>query len=172
MATRLYSLYNGAAPGASAAVKQPTGAVIRSMQQIATSATAGLEIIEWGISFDGAAAATPGTVELIISTGGAVSTLTANVGADIARLSYTASGLASTVQLGGALTGFNNNGAGTEATPTGPRLVDQQLLPPTAPYIKQFPLERGPTAQNSEFIRVRVTFASSINALCYIVWAE
>ena len=128
MATRLYSLPNGAAPGAAAVVKQATGTAIRSLQQIATSTTGSLEIIEWGISFDGSAAATPGTVELIISTGGAVSTLTANVAADIAKLSFAASGLASTVQLGAALTGFNAAGAGTEATPTNPRLVDQQLL--------------------------------------------
>ena len=46
------------------------------------------------------------------------------------------------------------------------------MLPPTAPYIKQFPLERGPEVNASEFLRVRVTFGTAINALCYVVWQE
>ena len=38
--------------------------------------------------------------------------------------------------------------------------------------VDDLPLERGPEVLASEFLRVRVTFGTAINALCYIVWAE
>jgi hypothetical protein len=126
-----------------------------------------LEVIEWGISFDGSAAATPGVCELV-DTVSINSTVTAYVAADITKVSQvgtTASGL--TLAVAGS--GYT---ASAEGTVTATRQFDTQLLPPTAPYIKQFPLERGPTMLQSEFLRVRVTFGTAINALCYIVWAE
>jgi hypothetical protein len=172
MATRLYAAYNAAAPGAAAPVKQATGNVVRTMMQLATATTGGLEVIEWGMSFDGSTAAMPGNCELIAHAGGPCTAMTAYVAADISKLSMAASGLATTLQLGTALSGFNSAGGAAEVTPTTPRLVDVQLLPPTAPYIKQFPLERGPEVQNSEFLRIRVTFAASISALCYVCFAE
>lgn len=173
MASRLYSAYNGAVAAAAATVKQATGNVIASLMQIGTPATTTLEIVEWGISFDGSAAATPGTCELIVSTGGKITTGMTNYAAgDITKLSFSANGLASQITIGTADSSFNPTHAATEVTPTGVRSVDVQLLPPTAPYIKQFPLERGPTMNFSEFLRVRVTFGTSINALCYVVWQE
>jgi hypothetical protein len=173
MATRLYSVFNGAAPGAAQILKQATGTAVCSLFQIGTPATAGLEIIEWGISFDGSSAATPGTCELLVSTGGKITTgMTNFAAADVNKLSFSGNGLASQITTGSADSSFNPTHAGTEVTPTGVRLADAQLLPPTAPYIKQFPLERGPDVNFSEFVRVRVQFGASIGALTYIVWAE
>jgi hypothetical protein len=170
MATRLYNAINGAQVTTAAPVKVTTTTAIKTLMQLATSATAGLEIVEWGISFDGAAATTPGVCELLDTTV-AATTLTAYGAGDINKMSRAQGGLASTIQLGASLSGFNTSG-GTEGTPANVIQFDTQLLPPTAPYIKQFPLERGPTANNSEFVRVRVTFGTAINALCYVVWAE
>lgn len=174
MASRLYSVFNGAAPGAAQVAKQATGTAICTLFQLGTAATGTLEVIEWGISFDGSAAATPGTCELIIATGGPLTTgMTNFVAADIAKLSFSGNGLASqAITLASANSSWNPAHAGTEVTPTGPRLADAQLLPPTAPYIKQFPLERGPEMNFSEFLRVRVQFGTTINALAYIVFAE
>lgn len=173
MATRLYTAFNGAVPGAAAAAKQATGTVACSLMQIGTPATMGLEIIEWGISFDGSAAATPGQCELLVYTGGKITTgMTNYAAADIAKLSFAQNGLASQITIGTADSSFNPAHAATEVTPTGPRNADTQLLPPTAPYIKQFPLERGPDVNPSEFFRIRVTFGTTVGALCYAVWAE
>jgi hypothetical protein len=150
-----------------APAKVTTGTAIKTLQQLATTSTMTLEVIEWGISFDGSAAATPGVCELV-DTVAVNSTVTAYVAADITKVSQvgtTASGL--TLAVAGS--GYT---ASAEGTVTATRQFDTQLLPPTAPYIKQFPLERGPTMLQSEFLRVRVTFGTAINALCYIVWAE
>jgi hypothetical protein len=150
-----------------APAKVTTSTAIKTLQQLATTSTMTLEVIEWGISFDGSAAATPGVCELV-DTVSINSTVTAYVAADITKVSQvgtTASGL--TLAVAGS--GYT---ASAEGTVTATRQFDTQLLPPTAPYIKQFPLERGPTMLQSEFLRVRVTFGTAINALCYIVWAE
>lgn len=170
MASRIYSAGNWQMSGAltTAPPKVTTTTAIKTLQQLATSATMSLEVVEWGISFDGSAAATPGAVELV-DTVAINATVTAYVAADITKVSQSAAALASGLTLAVAGSGFT---ATAEGTPTATRQFDTQLLPPTAPYIKQFPLERGPTMLQSEFLRVRVTFGTSIFGLCYIVWAE
>jgi hypothetical protein len=42
-----------------------TGTAIKTHQQIGTSASVGLQVVEWSISFDGTTAGTPIPVELI-----------------------------------------------------------------------------------------------------------
>ena len=171
MSSRIFSAFNGHAVTTAAPVKVAiTGSTILSLMQIQTAATTGaLEVIEWGISFDGYAAAQPGVVELI-DTAAINATVTTYAAADIVKLSQAAGGQASTVVLGASASGFTASAEGTITT--GTRQLDTQLLPPTAPYIKQFPLERGPSVLAGENLRVRVTFPNTVNALCYIVWAE
>ena len=65
MASRLYSVYNGPMVTTAAPVKVTTSTSIKTLLQVATASTLSLEVIEWGISFDGSAAATPGVVELV-----------------------------------------------------------------------------------------------------------
>lgn len=168
MATRLYSAYNGPMVTTAAPVKVTTGTAVKTLMQISTSSTMALEVIEWGISFDGSAAATPGVCELV-DTVAINATVTAYVANDITKLSQGANALASGITLGTANSGYTSS---AEGTITATRQLDTQLLPPTAPYIKQFPLERGPEVLASEFLRVRVTFGTAVNALCYVVWAE
>lgn len=168
MASRLYSAFNGAMVTTASPVPITTSTAIKSLQILSTSSTMSLEVVEWGISFDGSAAATPGICELV-DTVAVAGTVTAYSAADITKVSQAASALASGLTLGVGNSGFT---ATTEGTITATRQFDTQLLPPTAPYIKQFPLERGPTMLQSEFLRVRVKFGTAINALCYIVWAE
>ena len=105
----------------------------------------------------------------LVSTASVAATVTAYVANDITSVSGSANRLATSLTLGTGNSGYT---ATVEGTTTQTRTGDFQLLPPTAPYIKQFPLERGFQLFASEFLRVRVTFGTAINALCYIVWAE
>jgi len=168
MASILYSAFNGAMVTTASPVVITTGTAIKSLMQLSTPASAGIEVVEWGISFDGSAAATPGVCELV-STVAVAATVTAYVAADFTKVSFGPGQRTSILTLGVANSGFT---ASAEGTVTATRQFDTQLLPPTAPYIKQFPLERGPTAALSEFLRCRVKFGTAINALCYVVWAE
>ena len=167
MSSKLYLAYNGPMVTTAAPVKVTTGTVIKTLEQLSPPANGAIEVIEWGISFDGFAAAQPGASELV-ETGAINATVTAFVANDIMRYGQ-AGGDASRITLGTANSGYT---ASAEGTITASRQLDLQLLPPTAPYIHQFPLERGPQIQASNFGRVRVTFGTAINALCYVIWQE
>ena len=168
MATRIYLAYNGQSAFTTAPTKVTTGTSIKTLQQLSTSSTTALEIIEWGISFDGSAAATPGVCELV-NTAAVNATVTAYNAVDVMKLSQAANSLATSITLGTANSGFTSS---AEGSTTATVEHDLQLLPPTAPYIKQFPLERGPEVLISSFERIRVTFGTAINVLSYCVWCE
>lgn len=169
----LYLIQNSAAGTTTAPVKQPTGTAIRTMLQIKPGATTPLKIIEWGISFDGSAAATPGQVELFESDVAATMS-TAAVAADITKYDGDAlmGGDPTTdyISVGTTATGFAT-AAVTEGTTTTSRMFDLQMIAPTNQYIKQFPLGREPFLQVSKFCRVRVTFGATVNAYIYVIVA-
>ena len=165
----LYLSTNWAAPGAAAPVYVTTGTSIKTLLQVATFATVSAKIVEWGISFDGSAAATPGKIELVETSGAA--TITQSVTGDITK--YDAAALANGNPVTSLIdcssttkTGYTASGEGTPGTC---RIFDIQLLPPTGPYIKQFPLGREPVIQISTFLRIRVTFTAAVNAYCYVL---
>jgi hypothetical protein len=164
----LYLIQNGAVGTTAAPVAVTTGTAIKTLLQFKPSATAIARIVEWGISFDGSAAATPGKVELMESD--VAATVTAAALADITK--YDADALANgdpttnLIQIGTTGTGYT---ASAEGTTTVSRMFDLQLLPPTVSYVKQFPLGREPTLQVAKFARIRVTFAAAINAYCYMI---
>jgi hypothetical protein len=138
------------------------------MLQFKPSATTIAKIVEWGISFDGSAAATPGKIELFESD--VAATVTPHAAADITK--YDSDALAggdpttNLIQVGASATGYTST---AEGTTTISRLFDLQLLPPTGPYVKQFPLGREPVLQVGKFARIRVTFGTAINAYCYLI---
>lgn len=164
----LYLLQNGAAGLTAAPVKVTTGTVIKTMLQFKASATIAAKIKEWGISFDGSAAATPGAVELMESD--VAATVTAHAAADITK--YDGNALAggdpttNLIVVGTSATGYT---ATVEGTTTVSRVFDLQLIAPTNQYVKQFPLGLEPVIQVSKFARIRVTFAAAINAYCYMI---
>lgn len=168
MSSRLYSVYNGPMVTTASPVPVTTGTAIKTMLQIATPSTLGFEVIEWGISFNGSTAATPGIVELV-DTVAVAATVTAYAAQDITKVSQSAAGLATAITLGSGASGYT---ASVEGTTTASRQFDTQQLPSTAPYIKQFPLERGPEVIQSENLRIRVNFAAAVSALCYVIWQE
>jgi hypothetical protein len=165
---RLYMAYNSARPSTASAVKQPTGSAVRTMLQLATTTTQGIKVVEWGISFDGSAAATPIQVELFNCTGAATLN-TALAASDISRVSDPLGTETIPLQYGTALSAFAT-GSGTEGTAANVYLWDQQLIAPTSQYVKQWPLGREPSAALSTFVRVRVTAAATVNCHTYVVF--
>jgi hypothetical protein len=130
-------------------------------------ATNPLKIVEWGISFDGSAAATPILVELLETD--VAATVTAHVAAGLSKLDATALALGNPttdiVEVGTTATGYTASGEGSI---TDSRLFDVQLVPPTGLYVKQFPLGREPMIQLAKFGRIRVTAPAAVNAVCYM----
>jgi hypothetical protein len=164
----LYLIANGASPTTAAQVVVTTGTAIKTLLQIKASATKPFKIVEWGVSFDGSAAATPIKVELLEVDSAA--TVTAHVAAGIVKIDGEAlAGGDPTTNLfpvGTTSTGYTASG---EGTPTVSRMFDVQLIAPTNQYVKQFPLGREPVVQISQFARIRVTAAAAVNAYAYMV---
>ena len=163
MARRLYVAYNGASPTTAAQVAVTTGTAIKTLLQIATPSTTGLTVVEWGISFDGSAAATPIKCEL----------LQTDVAATVTSLTPTKWGdpnVTASLCVGGtSATGYTST---AEGTITAVREFDVQFLPPTGWYSNKYPLGREPIVPESKFLRVRVTAGAAVNAYCYVVWEE
>ena len=165
----LYLIGNGPMQTTAAFAVVTTGAVIKTLLQVKPSATIVAKIKEWGISFDGSAAATPGKVELIETD--VAATVTASVANDITKLDgdALAGGDPTTnlIVVGTAATGYT---ATAEGSITAVRNLDgPQLIAPTNQFVKQFPLGCEPVIQISKFARIRVTFGTAVNAYCYMV---
>lgn len=165
----LYLIPNGPSPTTAAQVVVTTGTVIKTLLQVQSSATMGLKIVEWGISFDGAAAAAGIKVELLETD--VAATVTAHVTAGIVRLDSAAvqggDPVTNRILVGTAATGYT---ASAEGTTTVSRMFDVQLVQPTSQYIKQFPLGREPYIKPGTFFtRIRVHAAAAVNAYCYLI---
>lgn len=175
MPERIYMLANSAQASSAAPVAQPTNAVITTMLQIGCSAINSMTILEWGISFNGSAAATPIKCELFSCTGAATMS-TASVLADVnnSKGMNDANAHGSDLYLGAtSRTGFATTTV-TEGTAANYSLFDLQFVAPTNQYWKQWPLGREPVvaAANTNFVRVRVTAGASVSCYCYVVWSE
>lgn len=164
----LYLIANGPSPTAAAQVVVTTGTTIKTMLQVKPSATLNARIVEWGISFDGSAAAAPIKVELLETD--VAATVTAHVAAGIVKLDAAAltggDPTTNLIQVGTTSTGYTASGEGSI---TASRMFDVQLIAPTNQYVKQFPLGREPIIQVGLFARIRVTAAAAVNTYCYMV---
>lgn len=165
----LFLLANGPMPTTAAFAAVTTGTAVKTMLQFKPSATLVARIVEWGISFDGASAATPGKVELIETD--VAATVTAMVAADITKLDADAIACGdpttNLIPVGTTSTGYTATGEGSI---TAVRNLDgPQFISPTTQFVKQFPLGREPVVQVSKFARVRVTFGTAVNAYCYLI---
>lgn len=161
-----YIAFNGVPPTTAAMPSVTTGTAIKTLLQIATPSTCELRISEWGISFDGSAAATPIKVELIDTN--VAATVTAHTTSTVLSLNDTGT-TASKMSMGTTATGYT---ASAEGTITATRLLDYQQIAPTGQFVKQWPLGLEPEVAVSRFLRIRVTAAAAVNAVCYVVWTE
>lgn len=164
----LYKIFNGPAPTTVSQAAVATGTGIITLLQVKPGATQVLKIREWGISGDGAAAATPGIVELCVAN--VAATVTAHVAAGIHK--YDAEALlagdptTSIFAVGTTGTGYTASGEGSV---TGIRQADVQQIAPTNQFVYQFPLGVSFVIQPGEFARIRVRFAATVNAICYML---
>lgn len=164
-----YIAWNGAMPTTAAIPKVATGTAIKTMMQLAPGYP--IKVIEWGVSFDGSAAATPGVCELI-ETGAIAATVTAYGVNDVMPFdgtapANTAGSTGVPLNLGTALSGFTST---SEGTITATRVADTQQVAPTNQYLKQYPLAREFVVLPGKILRVRMTFGTTINALCYVLF--
>jgi hypothetical protein len=166
----LYLVGNYPMQTTAAPTKVATGTSIKTLMQIKPGATQIAQIIEWGICFDGSAAATPGYVELI-ETDVAATSLTAFAAADFTKYDNEALNAGDpTTNMFSVGTNASGYTAGAEGSITAVRNLDApQLIAPTNQFVKQFPLGREPIIQPAKFGRIRVTFGTTVNALCYMV---
>jgi hypothetical protein len=160
----IYAAFNGASPTTAAQVPVATGTAIKTLLQVATPSTENIRIIEWGISFDGSAAATPIKVELLQTDVAATS------GTSLTPTLWGDPNEPASLCVGG--TGATCYSPSTEGTTTASRVFDAQLVAPTNQYVKQYPLGREPIIPVSKFLRIRVTAGASVNAYAYIIWEE
>ena len=164
----LFLIANGPSPTTAAQVAVTTGTVIKTLLQVKPSATIVARIVEWGISFDGSAAATPIKVELLETD--VAATVIAHVAAGIVKLDAAAlhggDPTTNLLPVGTTSTGYTASGEGSI---TASRVFDVQYIAPTNQYVKQFPLGREPLIDISKFARIRVTAGAAVNAYCYMI---
>lgn len=161
----LYTIQNGPMPTTTSFAAVTTGTAIKTMLQIKPFNVC--RIVEWGISFDGSAAATPIEVELL-DTGTVFATVTASADADVMKLDGAEGAVASVagLTLGTSATGYTSS---AEGTITATKLFDTQFIAPTNQYVKQFPLGREPKCIIGNSVRIRVKAGAAVNAICYMV---
>jgi hypothetical protein len=151
-----------------APVKVTTGTAIKTLLQIAPSSGNPIIVCEWGISFDGSAAATPIQCELV-DTYLIAATVTAFVANDVQPYLRVSDVGSSSITLGTSASGYT---ATAEGTITQTRHGDMQMVAPTNQYVKQYPLGREFFVPGSHFLRVRVTAAAAVNAYAYVIFTD
>jgi hypothetical protein len=151
-------------PTTAAFVAVTTGTVIKTMLQVRPLAL--LRVVEWGISFNAAALATPIVVELI-ETGTVFATVTASVEADVTKLTDLSAVAATYMTLSTTGTGYT---ATAEGTITAVRNLDgpQFISGLSQPFIKQFPLGLEPVLNIGNAGRIRVTAPAALNAYAWM----
>lgn len=161
---RRFKIYNGPMPTTASQVAVTTGTSIKTLLQVAIKSGVPAHIVNWGISYDGSAAATPGVAELCETD--VAATVTASAEADVTKLDDTSILFATAVgTLGTAATGYTST---AEGSITVIRQFDALLLPPTGPFYLQIPLGQEYELKGGNFLRVRVKFGTAINAICWV----
>ncbi len=167
----LYFLPNGPSPTTVAQVPVTTGTAIKTLLQVKLGGSSNQtgKIVEWGISFDGSAAATPIKCELL-TTGTVNATVTEYLAADIISLDANTAAVTDDFPFAFTAAGDESGYTATaEGTITATRVFDAQLIAPTNQFVKQFPLGREPTFKATEYLRIRVTAGAAVNAYCYVI---
>lgn len=162
-----YVAFNGPVPTTAVQAAVTTSTSIKTLLQIATPATAPIKVLEWGISFDGAAAAAGIQVELL-TTGSVAATVTAHTTATVQAWDDPL-GPTSLMTMGTTATGYT---ATAEGTITTTRVLDSLFVQPTGAYKMLWPENGFMYVPVSTFLRVRVKAAAAVNAVTYIRWSE
>lgn len=164
-----YICWNAAMPTTAAMAKVSTGTTIKTMLQLATPSTRMIRVISWGWNIDAVPGAA-GQVELLQTD--VAASVTAHVASGVQPMDPNAP--ASLLTLGASATGYT---ATAEGTPTATRSFDNCLIAPTAgaedlDYDYQFLPEEQSYVAVSKFLRIRATFTTAVNMLCYVRFTE
>jgi hypothetical protein len=165
---RIYRAYNGPAPTTAAQLAVTTGTAIKTMLQLAPPSTSPIEVLAWGVSMDGAAAAAGLQWELL-TTGTVFATVTAHVAAGLQPMNGEAAILASNLTLGTGATGYTGSAEGTITTT---RIFDSLFIQPTGAYVFQRPLGTEYWVAGGQALRIRVKAAAAVNAICWVEYQE
>ena len=157
----MFTIYNGPMPTTASQLGVSTGTGILTLLQILP--TKRCRILEWGVSFAGAAVAAGVEVELL-DTAAIFATVTASVDADIHKVDG-GSIAASTagLTLGVAATGYTASAEGTVAAT---RILDAGFITPTNWFHRTFATPREAVIGNST--RIRFKAAAGVVAICYL----
>ena len=159
-----YIVWNGAVPTTAVqAGITVTANATKTHIQLTAASTGQLEIVEWGVSFNGSSLAA-GLQGELVATGTVAGTgqtaVTPSLYGD------------PNAPASAATAGF---GPTAEGTITTTRVFDSQFVQDLSGYVKQFPLGERPIIVVSGVVRVRIASPSggpTPTALSYIVWAE
>lgn len=167
----LYKVYNGISPTSSLELQAvATGTSLKTHMQIKPGATQIVRICEWGVSFNGAAAAASIQCELL-ETDVAATGLTAYVAGDFNKFDEAAllqgNPTTSMFSLGTSASGYGL--AGAEGSITASRMFDVQFVQPTNQTFLQFPLGYRAVLQPALFGRIRIKAPASVNAITYML---
>lgn len=148
-----------------------TGTSIKTMLQIATPSNRQMQLISWGYTIESGPATGPLKVELLQTD--VAATVTAHVASGVQPLDPNAP--ASLVTLGSAATGYS---ASAEGSITATRMFDFVNIGPNASsaatldYYYQWMPDERPIVAVSKFLRIRATFVTAANMVCWVVWDE
>jgi hypothetical protein len=163
VARRRYRVWNYAMPTTAAPTFVTTGTTIKTMLQV--KPTTNISIIQWGFQFDVIPTALV-KVELV-TTGTIGATVTAYVANDVIK--YDDAGAAnSAISLGTAASGYTSTAEGT-VTATRELAIGPGW---SQAFDMQYPLDREPGVQANDFLRIRMTTATAVNAICYVDFEE
>jgi hypothetical protein len=150
-----------------------TSATNFTLLQIVPATNSPLEIVEWGISFNGSALAAGLHCELV-ETGTVAATVTAFAAADVmpyddpnAPVNTTASSTSIPLEMSTALSGYTSSAEGSASIN---RVFDPQFIEPIGGYWKQFPLGERPNIKPGNVLRIRCHGDGTTLAICYIIF--
>jgi hypothetical protein len=167
-----YVIYNGPMPTTAPITPVTTSATLFTLMQIVPSANTPLKVVEWGVSFNGAALAAGFQCELV-ETGAIAATVTSYAVADLmpygdpnAPANTTAGTSSVPLNMSTALSGYTSS---AEGSITVCRSLDSQIVEPIGGYWKQFPLGREPGILPGHVCRIRIHGDGTTKAVCYMV---
>jgi hypothetical protein len=151
---------------AGALTRVATGTALKTLLQIGIPANQAINILGWGCSFRGVAAADP-PGELYLLESDVAATVT-SLTPDLWRIPL---GIAAKCVGGTALTGYN---ASAEGTITASRIIDAQQVHPQTGYGVWFAPGEQPRVENTSarFLRIRANFSVNIDGVPWVVWDE
>lgn len=160
-----YLAYNGPMLTTGSYTPITTGVAAKTLLQIKAPSAAPMLVWKWGVDFDGTGT-TPIKCELI-ETGTVAATVTAHTSTGIYQ--YGQGQVASQVQLGTSASGYTSSAEGT-ITATRHAMLNSVL--PGNGDRNEWSLGREFYVPPGNILRIRVTAASAVNAMCYILWDE